>query len=320
MSRGPTLTAALLALTLSLPAWAAKPLPTPSPTPDLDGLLPQAAALMDACLRDYNNLRFDAAEAEARGAIAAQPGHPLPVIYLQGVLVESYHEAIAADASGASLDAIEAKLDAASVVAFANVDAWEREHADARGQVYRGIALGAQGLVQLAQHHYLAAYKTGKQANEALLLAKQRDPEAHAADLGLGQYLYYCGRLSGLLRFILALKGDIPGGIALLESGGRLGGRTAPLARIVLARILTEEEVDAPRALPYVQELRRVYPDNWHYMLQAQHEALALGLQDDGARALALGLQAQISSGWAAPEYAKLDLQPLFSALSATAK
>lgn len=283
----------------------------PTAPPDPDDLLPPAAALMDACLVDYNNLRFDQAEADAHGAIAAQPGHPLPVIYLQGALVARMDEALAADAGADTVDALQARMDAASTQALADADAWERAHADARGQVYKGVALGAVGLVQIARDRYLAAYKTGKRANEALLLAKQRDPQAHAADLGLGQYLYYCGRLGGVLRFFLSLKGDIPGGIALLESGGRLGGRTAPLARIVLARILVEEEPDPQRALPYVQELRRDYPDNWHYVAIAQREALALGLDQPAGLALAQGIRAQVKTGWKAPPYAKLGLDAL---------
>jgi hypothetical protein len=304
----PALYATSLAL---LPALVlAQARPGPSPTPDPDDLLPAAAAAMDACLLDYNNIRFDAAEAEARAAIAAQPGHPLPVIYLQGALVDHFEEALAAGDDG-QREAVQAQMDQAGALALANVDAWDASHpaTDPRGPIYRGIALGALSLVQLARHHYLSAYKTGKLANEALLLAKQRDPQAHAADLGLGQYLYYCGRLSGLLRFFLDLKGDIPGGIALLESGGRLGGRTAPLARIVLARILVDEEPDPARALPYVQELRDRYPDNWRYVALAQREALAV-TQPAGV-ALAQGILAQVAAGWRPPDYAKLDLSPL---------
>jgi hypothetical protein len=275
---------------------------------DVDGLSPQGGALLDACFDDYNRLNFDPAEAEAREAMAAQPELPLPVIYLQAVLVSEVQELTLGHADDS---AVRERFDQATVLALRLEAAWEKAHHDGRGQNYLGISLGERGLVQLYRGHLLAAYKDGKRSNEALLLAQQRDPSLIEADLGRGQYLYYCGRLSGFLRLILVLHGDIPGGINLLQTCGVGGRRCAPLARLMLAGILTDDVPDYARALPYVQEAESRYPQNWSYDKLALDEARGLGLANPAALALVEAVSAQWDSGWRPPPYAALDPDPM---------
>jgi hypothetical protein len=281
------------------------------------GLLSPTAALLDACLDDYNSLRFDRAEAEARQAMDLQPEHPLPVVYLQAALCSEFQEqALARQEDAALLE----RFDAATRQALDVEAAWERTRHDAWGPVYLGDSLGARALVAMYRHRLLRSYTDGRESASALRLAQKRCPDQADADLGLGQYLYFCGKLSGVMRFFLVLHGDIPGGIARLRHCADSGCRSSMLAKIVLARILVEEEPDYEAALPYVQAVYGRFPQNWAYAKQAQEEALALGLARPEAQALAQALRAQWRSGWRPPDYAQMDPGSLFLDLDALKK
>ncbi|HTB23146.1 MAG TPA: hypothetical protein VK914_10620 [bacterium] len=281
---------------------------SPTSGGDRDGLRPETSALLDACFDDYNRLLFDRAEAEARQAMALQPELPLPVVYLQAALTAEIQELATAHANDA---AVRARFDEATRQALKLEAAWEAARHDGRGQNYLGISLGTQGLVNLYRGHLLAAYHEGRKGAAALHLALKRDPSLVDADLGLGQYLYYCGRLSGLLRFFLVLHGDVPGGIALMEFCGASDCRSALLARLMLADILVEETADYERALPYVVEAQALYPQNWSYEKLALEEAKGLGLDRAEARDLIEAVSAQWDQGWRPPAYVKLDPGPL---------
>jgi hypothetical protein len=281
------------------------------------GLLSPTAALMDACLDDYNSLRFDRAEAEARQAMALQPEHPLPCVYLQATLCAEIEEL--------SLDhredkALLERFDRATVQAQGLEAAWERQRKDAWGAVYLGNSLGARALVAMYRSRLLRSYTDGRESASALRLAQKRAPDQPDADLGLGQYLYFCGRLSGVMRFFLVLHGDIPGGIARLKHCADSNCRSSLLAKLVLARILVEEVPDYEAALPYVNEVYRRFPLNWAYAKIAQEESLALGLGRPEARALAGSLRAQWRAGWRPPSYARMDPSGLFLALDVAEK
>ena len=311
----------LLAALTATAAHAAALEPTPPQGMAADdlaaGLLSPTAALLDTCLDDYNSLRFDQAEAEARQAMALQPEHPLPCVYLQATLCAEIQEQ--------GLDqkedpALLRRFDQATVLAQDLEAAWEREHRDAWGAVYLGNSLGARALVAMYRRRLLRSYTDGRESASALRLAQKRVPDQPDADLGLGQYLYFCGRLSGVMRFFLVLHGDIPGGIARLRHCAASDCRSAVLAKLVLSRILTEEVPDFEAALPYVQEAYRRYPLNWAYAKQAQEEALGLGLGRPEARALAASLRTQWRGGWRPPAYAKMDPSGLFLALEVAGK
>jgi len=327
---GTTLTLRRLCLTLCLAALAAhgraaNPAPASSPAPTEDaaaddaaaGLLSPTAALLDACLDDYNQLRFDQSEAEARQAMALQPGHPLPCVYLQAALCAEIQEQ---SLDGREDPALLRRFDQATALAQDLESAWERERHDAWGPVYLGNSLGARALVAMYRHRLIRSYTDGRESAAALRLAQKRLPDQPDADLGLGQYLYFFGRLSGVMRFFLVLHGDIPGGIARLKHCAESGCRSSILAKIVLARILVEEVPDYEAALPYVQAVYGRYPLNWAYAKQAQEEALALGLARPEAQALAQALRAQWRSGWRPPDYARMDPSGLFLDLDAVKK
>jgi tetratricopeptide (TPR) repeat protein len=283
----------LLALTLALPAAA----------PEAPGLLSATTQLLSACVDDYNRLDFERSEAEAREAMRLQPEHPLPVVHWQGCLVaRAFEQQKDGGIQGDLLD----RFQQASEQAEALEAAWEQAHPDGWSQLYQGNSLGARGLIQIYQGNYLRAYRLGRRANLCLIEAQRRQPGLPDADLGLGQYQYYCGKLSGVLQFFLALPADIPGGIARLKACAASGCRSSVLAKLVLARILTDERPDAEAALPYVQEAYRRYPNNWACAKAALQEAQLLGPGRAEARELTQALQRQWSSGWRPPAYAPM--------------
>lgn len=307
-----------MSLTAAVPAppagtAVALPIPlSPSAAPEAPGLLTQTAALMTACLDDYNRLDFDRSEAEAREAMGLQPRHPLPAVHLLGCLVaEAYEQSQA----GGVEPGLQRCFDDAFHRTLRRCRAWEISHHDGWSQLYLGNSLGAAALLALYEGHPIRAYELGRRANAALQLAQQRLPGLADADLGLGQYRYYCGRQNGVLRFLLDLPGDIPGGIALLKTCAASGCRSAVLAQLALARILVEEQRDPRAALPYVQACFLRYPRNWSVAKSAMEEALALGLADPAARALAQALRAQWDLGWRPPAYAKMDPVPLWKSM-----
>jgi hypothetical protein len=290
-------------LTAALTGLLACPLAAAPEAPEAPGVLSRTAALMAACLDDYNRLDFDRSEAEAREAMALQPEHPLPLVHLQGCLTALAFEQ---SLSGGVQAGLLRCFDDACQRADAVETAWEAAHPDGWSQLYRGNSLGAEALVALYQGQSLRAYRLGRRADAALQLALQRQGGLLDADMGLGQYRYYCGRMSGFLQFLLRLPGDIPGGIAQLKACAASGCRSAILASGVLARILVEEEPDPQAALPYVQAVYGRYPLNWSYAKLAQEEALALGPQRPEARALMQSLRRQWDAGWRPPAYAHL--------------
>jgi tetratricopeptide (TPR) repeat protein len=304
----------LLGLALSGPLAARPVVTNPAPVSatavpaDPDGLDPQTEAILDACFNDYNSLRFDQAEAEARQAMALQPDLPLPIIYLQATLMTEVQEMATAHAN---TRAVAKRFYLATKQALALETAWDRVHHGGRSLGYIGVSLGERGMVRLFTGHPLAAYNDGKLANSKLLLARKLDPDLADVDLGLGEYLYYCGRMAGLVRMILVLHGDVPGGIALLQTCGVEGHRCAPLARLELAQILTDESVNYELAYPYVLEAQALYPDNWSYEKLALDEARGLGLDRPEARNLVEAVSTHWDEGWRPPAYAKVDPGPL---------
>jgi tetratricopeptide (TPR) repeat protein len=275
---------------------------------DPDGLFPATAALLDASFDDFNRLAFDRAESEAEQAARAQPELPAPYVYLSACLTSRVQEEQCAQRSDAATCA---RFDRACAEGIRRAEEWGRTRGEARGALYLGTFYGSEGLVRLYQNRLLAAYQDGRKADAQLKRAEALDPTLAEADLGRGQYLYECGRLGGVLRFFLALPGDIPGGIARMERCAREGGRCALLARIVLGRIFTLEEPDFARALPYIQEVLDRYPENWAYVSEALIEAQGLGMGNPAARALVETVGRRWDAGWRPPAYAKIDPGPL---------
>jgi hypothetical protein len=271
---------------------------------DMDGIEPATNALIDTAFDEYNGLRFTDAEAVLRQAMALQPGMPVPGLYLQDELACQIHELSLANARDPALDA---RFAEATRGTRRLVDAWEAAHHDGRAKLYLGTNLGECGLVAMAEGNYIGAYGFGQQANAALIAARARDASLVEVDMGLGEYLFYCGNMVGILRLVLNLHGDVPAGIALMRTCGTSPGRGGFPARLQLAWILTEEVRDYEHALPYVQEIEFRFPGNWANEKLALDEAKGLGLDRPEARALVESVSTQWDSGWRPPAYAMLN-------------
>lgn len=284
-----------------------------SASADFDGLEADTSALLDAAYDDYNRLYFDQAEAEIRRAIALQPGLPAPGLYLEDELSCQIREL---HLSKKRNRAVEARFNESARNALSLANIWEAARHDGRGQLYLGTSLGECGVVAMLEGNYLAAYGFGQKANAALTLARARDAGLLDADMGLGEYLYYCGHFNGVLRMMLDLHGNVPAGIGLMQTCATSNGRGALPARLELAWIMTEEMRDYERAFPYVREGLDRYPENWTNVLLALDEAHGLGIGRPEARGLIESVGARWDSGWRPPVYAPVNPAPLRLALA----
>ena len=287
----------LLSLFASPSAKADPSLPTP--------VLQQLLDCQDA----YYHLHFEQAESLAGAAIQAAPEHPLPRIFLSGaVLARIQEQQEARHFERADIQ----RFHEDCALALAKSQAWLDQKHDALGHFYLGAALGARGLVQLYQGHYLSAYGDGKQADKHLREAVQMDPSLDEAYVGLGQYEYYCAHLAGFLRLFLNLHGDSGLGIAWLERCAQSPSYARLAAAFTLARIYSTEETDYPKALPWIQLLQARYPDNHDLQDYAIRTAKGLGLATPQAQALLMPVCAQWDQGWRPPVYAPFaDPRPL---------
>ena len=274
--------------------------------------LPVTKALPVAALRTLmasqdavNDMDFDKAERLAQTIVTRYPQHPLPRIFLQGALLARIQENIAAKAEDGPLFT---RFNLESDGAVELAEQWQASHPGPEAMLYVGNSMGARGLVKLYQGSVLAAYHDGQKASASLREAVKEDPKLYEAYLGLGQYEYYCGRMSGVLRWVANLQGDTASGIALLKTGAAKGVCVAVPARSALARILSEEEIDFSAALPYVVELRQRYPTNYSFAQYALAVGRGLGWKDPQARRLGEALSAQWEKGWRPPSYATLDM------------
>ena len=292
-------------------AGAPAPPPSPSPTPWVsavgpDGLPSSAMELLTASQDASCDLDFERSEALALEAVRQYPEHPLPRIFLQAAVLAQLQES---DESGLKDEKLVRRFERETAAALRVARQREAAAPDARSQLYLGCCLGVRGLVKMQSGHFLRAYYDGQDAAQSLRLALSRDPGLYEADLGLGQYDYFCGRMAGPLRFVAGLKGDVRAGISRLEACASRGGCAGTSARLALARIYSLEETDFAKALPYVRELRRRYPRNYSYVQYALATARGLGWQDPRSQALLEGISRQWDKGWRPPAHAKLALE-----------
>lgn len=276
-----------------------------APLPATKALPVEALRTLMASQDAVNDMDFDKAERLAQTIVTRYPLHPLPRIFLQGALLARIQENIAAKVEDEPLFT---RFNLESDGAVDLAEQWQAANPGPEAMLYVGNSMGARGLVKLYQGSVLAAYHDGQKASASLREAVKDDPQLYEAYLGLGQYEYYCGRMSGVLRWVANLQGDTASGIALLKTGAAKGVCVAIPARSALARILSEEEPDFGAALPYVIELRQRYPSNYSYAQYALAVGRGLGWKDPRARLLGETLSAQWDKGWRPPSYAKLDL------------
>jgi tetratricopeptide (TPR) repeat protein len=278
-----------------------------------DGLGPGTMQELDAVQDAYEGLCFAKSESLAAQVIAEFPEHPLPRIFFQACLLAEVQEAVAARREDKPLYG---RYDAATAEALRLAEARDMANPDAYSKFYLGGSLGARGLVLLYRGRYLAAFNDGKRADQLLRQSLAQDPGLVEAKLGLGQYEYYCGRLSGLLRLVLRLHGDVKKGMALLEDCAAQNSFSSVAAILSLSRIYCLEEVDFAKAYPYVQDGLSRYPGNYASVSYAITEAKGLGLKDPRAQLLLDQVFEMWDQGWRPPSYAPINPEPLRAELA----
>lgn len=284
-----------------------------APVQEFDGLPATAMASLTDCQDAYNELKTGRAQALASEVIAQWPQHPLPRIFLQGAMLVEIQEAAAGRAVEKTLYD---RFKKASNEAVALAEERRRQQPGALADFYVGGSLGTRGLGAYYRRDFLGAYQDGKRADQALRQAVEEDPGLEDARLGLGQYRYFCGRMSGFLRILLGIQGDVKQGIALLEECAARGTFAASAARISLARIYCFDVIDFDKALPYVSETLSRFPGNYALVRAGMVEARGLGLDDPRAQALCDIILKQWDQGWRPPSYVSLDVENLRAELA----
>ncbi|HTA17625.1 MAG TPA: hypothetical protein VK786_07755 [bacterium] len=298
MTRSPIL--ALLALVLALPIAAAAATDTVLwtdrniPQPVLERLIQAQDLALD--------LRYDEAEAMIRAATPQAPDHPLCGVFLLATLLSRIQENFKAG--------IQTVPPSFFREADRLVDRIQRQReAFPRSPypcLYLGAAYGIRGLAKLYAGNYIASYWDGKNGAALLKEAVARDPTLYNADMGLGQFEYYCGTLAGVLQFLLALPGDPEKGLAMLKTCQDKGSYAAWPCEAYRVRLMTSERNDFTGAAQDLVVLADRYPDNYDFAI-AVFKSLDAGVNTPAMRGAAERALRRMDQGWVPPSYAHMD-------------
>ena len=298
MTRSPIL--ALLALVLVHPISVAAATDTVLwtdqniPQPVLQRLIQAQDLALD--------LRYNDAEAMIRAATPQAPDHPLCGVFLLATLLSRIQENFKAGIQTVppsffyESDRLVARLQRQR-------EAFPRSPYPC---LYLGAAYGIRGLAKLYAGNYIASYWDGKSGAALLKEAVARDPTLYNADMGLGQFEYYCGTLAGVLQFLLALPGDPEKGLAMLKTCQDKGTYAAWPCEAYRVRLMTGERNDFTGAEQDLVALEARYPDNYDFAI-AVFKSLDAGVDTPAMRGAAEGVLRRMDQGWIPPSYAHMD-------------
>jgi hypothetical protein len=182
--------------------------------------------------------------------------------------------------------------------------------------VYKGATVGSQGMVNLYQKHYWTSYRQGLTAAQHLRKAVEIDPSNNDVYFGLGQFEYYCGRLAGVLRFFLRLKGDEEAGIKMMERSAAKGTYARLPAKSFLSHVFIRDRKEFKRGQPYVDELFGRFPESYYHFENAILLSLGLGLEGDRSKRRMEAVCEQWDKGWRPPEHVQVSVDPARMALA----
>jgi len=259
------------------------------------------AACMQALLAGQDALQrmdFEGAHRLTQQGIAQQAGHPLPRIFLQGVYLYEIQESILA---GKLDPGLLERFYQESATAIQMAEALDAAAPSARSRLYLGGAYGCRGMARLYEKSYWKSYQDGKRAYADLREAVARDPGLFNAYLGLGQFQYFCGRMQGLLQFVLSMHGDVPAALQNLKACALKGDYASIPAKLFLCQVLITDQKDYQAALPFILEARACYPENYHYCEYMVMEAEGLGWQEPQSLRAAQRVFSQVEQGGLAP-------------------
>jgi tetratricopeptide (TPR) repeat protein len=302
----PKLILAVLALILPIQAAAAVAAATPVPRGPIlwtdQNIPPQVLERLTEAQDLALDLRYDDAEAMIRAVTPQAPEHPLCGVFLVATLLSRIQEGFKSGAKEVPasffkeadhlVDEIQKQRDAFPDSPYP--------------RVYLGAAYGMRGLAKLYAGDYVASYIDGKKGAGLLKEAVAMDPKLYNAYMGLGQFEYYCGTLSGVLQFLLALPGDPDKGLAMLKTCEDKGTYAAWPCKAYRIRLMTGERHDYAAAEPELAALAARYPNNYDFAV-AVFKTLDAGVNTAALRRSADDVLRRMDQGWTPPPYAHMD-------------
>lgn len=246
--------------------------------------------------------RYDEAEATIREAVAAAPQHPLGGVFLVATLLSKVQEEFK---QGRKEVPSEFFSEIDHVVAQAEAQRAEYPKS-AYPRLYLGAAYGVRGLAKLYAGSYLSSYFDGKKGAALLREAVAIDPGLYNAYMGLGQFEYYCGTLSGVLQFVLALPGNPDKGLAMLKDCEDKGTYAAWPCKAYRISLMLSDRKDYRDSEPELAALMARYPQNYQFA-GAVFDSLAAGVNTAALRRSGEDVLRRMDQGWVPPAHAHLD-------------
>jgi hypothetical protein len=293
----PARLSALLALCLvpALTGWAGS-LCTDDNLPP--GVLQQLTDGQDLALSQ----RYDEAEAKIRRAQSLAPDHPLCGVFLVATLLSRVQEQFKEDRKDVPPEFFN-EVD--HLVAQAEGQAHEFPKS-AYPRLYLGAAYGMRGLAKLYAGSYISSYFDGKKGAEMLRQAVNLDPQLYNAYMGLGQFEYYCGTLSGVLQFVLALPGNPDKGLAMLKDCEDKATYAAWPCKAYRVSLMLSDRHDYRNSEPELAALLARYPTNYQFAREV-FNALAAGVNTGALRRSAGDVLRRLDQGWTPPKHAAIN-------------
>ena len=134
------------------------------------------------------------------------------------------------------------------------------------------------------------------------------DPKLYNAYMGLGQFEYYCGTLSGVLQFVLALPGNPDKGLAMLKECEDKASYAAWPCKVYRISLMLSDRHDYQGAEPELAALMARYPGNYQFA-RSVFEVLESGINTAALRRSAEDVLRRLDQGWEPPKHAGIDPQ-----------
>ncbi|HXC62917.1 MAG TPA: hypothetical protein VNZ67_01100, partial [bacterium] len=246
--------------------------------------------------------RYDEAEALIRQAQTEAPEHPLCGVFLVATLLSRVQEQFKEGRKEVPPDFFN-EVDHL----VAQVEAQAKDYPSSPyPKLYLGAAYGMRGLAKLYAGSFISSYFDGKKGAEMLRQAVALDPQLYNAYMGLGQFEYYCGTLSGVLQFVLALPGNPDKGLAMLKDCEDKATYAAWPCKAYRISLMLSDRHDYRNSEPELAALLARYPGNYQFSREV-FNALAAGVNTAALRRSAGDVLRRLDQGWVPPKYADID-------------
>jgi FimV-like protein len=246
--------------------------------------------------------RYDEAEALIRQAQSVAPEHPLCGVFLVATLLSRVQEQFKEGRKEVPPDFFN-EVDQLVAQAEAQSKAFPTSPYP---RLYLGAAYGMRGLAKLYAGSFISSYFDGKKGAEMLRQAVALDPQLYNAYMGLGQFEYYCGTLSGVLQFVLALPGNADKGLAMLKDCEDKATYAAWPCKAYRISLMLSDRHDYRNSEPELAALLARYPGNYQFSREV-FNALAAGVNTAALRRSAEDVMRRLDQGWVPPKHAGID-------------